>query len=438
MMKKISSGNLFFALSLFMLMAGMFFGLLASQIYWLPNFLKENLGFVSLRPLHVSFVIFWILLSASACVYHALEQINPGGISTKVSRLQFLLWLLAIGGIFYSYLTKDFGGREYWEFNPVWSLPIAAAWMLFGYNFYHAVKKIKQWPVYIWMWMTGIIFFLFTFTENYLWIFPYFREHFITDMTVQWKVNGSLVGAWNQILYGTSIYLMDKISGNKNSSSGKPAFAMYFLGLTNLMFNWGHHIYTLPTPNYIRHIAYLVSMTEWIFFLKIIINWKQYLSTAQKHYHHFPYRFLMAADIWVFLNLFQALLMSIPAFNLFTHGTHVTVAHAMGTTIGINSMIIMAAAFLFLAPHENKNFKGYKILNFSFWGLQISLLVFWLSLNMAGIMKGFWQMRDHQEPFSLMMNSLKPYFMVFAASGFFLLLFLSLPAIYLLRQMAKK
>ncbi|MBK7967342.1 MAG: hypothetical protein IPK10_20060 [Bacteroidetes bacterium] len=48
--------------------------------------------------------------------------------------------------------------------------------------------------------------FPFPFLENYLWTIPYFRENLILDMTVQWKVNGSLVGAWNQILYGTVFF----------------------------------------------------------------------------------------------------------------------------------------------------------------------------------------------------------------------------------------
>lgn len=58
-------------------------------------------------------------------------------------------------------------------------------------------------------------------------------------MTIEWKVNGSLVGAWNQLLYGTAFFVMDKISGTKDTGKSKLAFAMYFLGLFNLMFNWG-------------------------------------------------------------------------------------------------------------------------------------------------------------------------------------------------------
>jgi len=431
---KINIGNIFLLSALLMLVLGLCFGLLAATIYIYPDFLKQQIGFISLRPLHVSSAMFWIILGATGCIYNGMK-IYITHVKTKIiGIIQWILWLVAIAGIITSYFIKDFGGREYWEFNAVWALPIAMAWILFLINFSSLVYKIKNWPVYIWMWLTGILFFLFTFTENYLWVFSYFREHFITDMTIQWKVNGSLVGSWNQILYGTAIFLMDKISNTKNSGRSKFAFFMYFLGLFNLMFNWGHHIYTLPTEKYIRYIGYIVSMTEWAFFIKIVYDWKSSINTIQKHYHYFPYRFIMAADIWVFINMGQAILMSIPAINIYTHGTHVTVAHAMGTTIGINSMILLAACFEFLNFNTVDNPKKRKYLNVIFWVLQVSLLLFWLSLNIAGIQKGIWQLSANQGSYSKMMASLNSYFILFFMAGFGLMISFSAFAFLLIRS----
>lgn len=348
---------LYLVTALTMLCLGLIFGIMTGIFYIIPGWLNGILGFVSLRPMHVSAVMFWIILGSTGCVYSGLSSFHRFKSPDTIARIQWFLWIVAITGVFYSYLKGDLGGREYWEFNPVWALPVALAWLLFLVNFIKAARNTGRWPVYVWMWMTGIVFFLFSFTENYLWLFPYFRGHFVTDMTIQWKVNGSLVGAWNQLLYGTAFFLMERINKNAGVGHSRLAFGMYFLGLFNLMFNWGHHIYTLPTDNYVRYTGYIVSMTEWVFFVKIIYNWKKSVNEAQKHYHYFPYRFLMAADIWVFLNLGQAILMSIPAINLYTHGTHVTVAHAMGTTIGINSMILFAACFEFFSG-KNISFRA--------------------------------------------------------------------------------
>ncbi|MDO8366232.1 MAG: cbb3-type cytochrome c oxidase subunit I [Saprospiraceae bacterium] len=409
-------GKRYLATALVLLCLGLIFGLMAGIFYLFPGFGNYALDFRYWRPMHVSAVVFWIILGATGCVYSGLDFFQPLH-SPALARLQWYLWLFAIVGIYYSYLKGDFGGREYWEFNPVWALPIALAWLLFLVNFIKSVRKIAQWPVYVWMWMTGLLFFLFSFTENYLWVFPYFREHFVTDTTIQWKVNGSLVGAWNQLLYGTAFFLMARISKNSGLGHSRLAFGMYFLGLFNLMFNWGHHIYTLPTDTYVRYTGYMVSMTEWVFFARIVYNWRQSVTDIQKHYYHFPYRFLMAADIWVLINLSQAIMMSIPAVNLYTHGTHVTVAHAMGTTIGINTMILLAACFEFLIGKNNVLNASNKWLNGCFWVIQAALFIFWLSLNIAGVKKGIWQMSEPQLPFSKMMESLKIWFSVFVGSG---------------------
>ena len=165
---KFNIGKLFLVTSLCMLLLGLVFGVLASIIYIYPNFLKQQLGFVSLRPLHVSSATFWIILGSTGCVYYGLNQYLKKKSTYKIGIIQWLLWIIAIIGIGISYFIKDFGGREYWEFNPIWALPIAIAWMLFIVNFYSLVKNIKNWPVYIWMWLTGVLFFLFTFSENYL------------------------------------------------------------------------------------------------------------------------------------------------------------------------------------------------------------------------------------------------------------------------------
>jgi nitric oxide reductase subunit B len=226
-----------------------------------------------------------------------------------------------------------------------------------------------------------------------------------------------MVGSWNMLIYGSSIFLMEKISGNKKYSYAPIAFGLYFTGLFNLMFNWGHHIYTLPTYPYIKHISYAVSMTELFILGRILFQWRSSVSTARKHYHNTAYRFLMAADIWIILTLILAIAMSVPAINVYTHGTHITVAHTMGATIGINSFLLLAIAFDVLNDTCIPVTKNLKWLNRGYYTSNISLFVFWVSLIVAGILKAKWQMSDVKIPFSTMMLQLRPYFILFFVSG---------------------
>ena len=423
------------ALVLFVL--GLFFGHLASESYRLTEPKSGVMGFLSLRPLHVSSAYLGIITAGLGFLTLIIAKMKTTRFGIFLQYLHFSLWVIALIGIFYSYFTGDFGGREYWEFNPVWALPIFISFIVFLVFYLHQIGFSIKWPIYYWMWLTGIIFFIFTFIENYLWIFPYFRQHFIADMTIQWKVNGSLVGAINQIIYGVAFYLMEKISGDEKSSYQKLSFAMYFLGMFNLMFNWGHHIYLLPTEKYIHYIAYAVSMTEWIILIRIFYKWSQQIKENKQFYYFFPYRFLMASDYWVTINLTLALFMSIPAINLYTHGTHITVAHAMGTTIGINTMIILAGVFYFIKPTFNSA-KWRMYGSVTFWIVQVTLLLFLISLIGMGIQRAIWQAGLTSESFSKMSSSSGNWVLAFIILGTILMFSMASFFIYLLIQSYKK
>lgn len=415
---KTSTTQLFIITGLLLLTLGMLFGLTGAFQYLAPAFLKEYLSFQKIRPLHVSSTVFWIIFAAMGSVLTYLQQYTGKKIRYPILlKIQLVIFALAVFIILVTYCFGIFGGREYWEFHPLLALPIATGWLLFIINFLSSVGNFKKQPVYVWMWFTGLFFFLFTFIESYLWVFPYFRNNVVNDMTIQWKSYGSMVGSWNMLIYGSSIFLMEKISGTKKYSQSFIAFLLYFTGLFNLMFNWGHHIYTLPTYSFVKHIGYAVSMTELFILGRIIWQWKSSVSTARKNYHNTAYRFLLAADIWIFLTLVLAIAMSIPAINVYTHGTHITVAHTMGATIGINSFLLLAMAFDILndtcqpfAPYKKWMLRGY-------WMANLSLFIFWISLIVAGILKSKWQMSAEQTSFSTMMLQLKAFFIAFFISG---------------------
>lgn len=408
--------------AILILCIGLLFGLLGTFQYFIPGLAKKYCSFEKTRPLHVSSMLFWILLAASGGVLSYLQEYKKQAIRYPILlKVQWILFVSTIIIILGTYILGIYGGREYWEFNPILALPLIFAWILFIVNFLGSIGKLKNQPVYVWMWLTGLVFFLFTFLESYLWVFPYFRNNIINDMTIQWKSYGSMVGAWNMLIYGCGIYLLEKINGQKNYSKSTTAFVLYFTSLINLMFNWGHHIYTLPTYTYIKHISYIISMSELFIFGHIIYQWKSSVSAAQKLFHNFSYKFLIAADIWVFLSLSLAILMSIPAINVYTHGTHITVAHSMGTTIGINSFILLAIILDILYLEAAITPKRTKRMLTAFWIVNVSLLFFWSSLIGLGIIKSNWQMQHSKPPFSELMAISKPLFISLSITGTFLL-----------------
>lgn len=396
-------------------MLGLLFGLLASLQYIVPGIGKEWLSFEQLRPLHVSSVIFWIILCAAGISGHFMSEFTGHQKQqNSLKRLQYYLFAISISAILVCYLMGLFGGREYWEYPPLLSIPLGMAWLLFMISMIRQSRHFFRQPVYVWMWFTGVFSFLFTFSESYLWLIPSLRGRVIQDITLQWKSNGSMVGSWNMLIYGSSIYLMDKLAPNKKYGYSRIAFLMYLLGLTNLMFNWGHHIYTVPARPFIRPVSYIVSMSEWIILARMIRMFRKSMKENRNYLSVPGFRFLMASEYWILANLALAIFMSVPALNLYTHGTHMTVAHAMGSTIGINTMLLLGMVVYVMSGNTARQ---RTTLKYGFWITQISLMIFWFSLIIAGLIKAVWQMGNQLKPFQTMMEDARPAFILFVLSG---------------------
>lgn len=401
-----------------LLLATLVFGMLSSWAYLFPESFNQYLPFYQLRPIHTSAALFFIISAATLCIilFHK-DTLGRDATTGIFEKIFITTWIATILVIFTYYGFRQFGGREYWEF-PAWlSIPLLFSWVSLMIGYYRGwLKCADKKPLYIWMWSTGILFFFITFIEQNLWQISWFRQSFLRELTVQWKANGSMVGAWNQMIYGSSLFLMVMISGDKTIARNKKAFFFYFLGLTNLMFNWGHHIYNLPAHGAIRHISYVISMTEWLIFISIIQGFKNKLGEARKLRHLLPYKFLIAAEFWVFANLLLALFMSIPAVNRYTHGTHITVAHAMGTTIGINTMILLGVLGYAL-DIDQKIKSGRKLFTSAYNLAQVSLLVFWVSLIAAGILKGYRSISLKMTVFQEIMGPVNNVLKLFAVAG---------------------
>ncbi|MBI2967022.1 MAG: cbb3-type cytochrome c oxidase subunit I [Bacteroidetes bacterium] len=412
--------QLFIVLALVSLVAGLLFGCLGGVQYLFPEWLKSVLPFSKIRPLHVTFVLAWIVLAASGIIYDYLFNHPVSSGTRRIGLIHFFVFLVTGFIIIVCFFLGIFGGREYFEFPPVLVLPILTGWILFAIIFFRIFKRDgNRVPVYIWMWGTGIIFMIFTLTEAHFWLMPYFRNNLVRDMTVQWKSYGALIGSWNMLVYGTAAYIMNKIHPNEKTIHGRLPFSLYLLGLVNLLFGWGHHTYIIPAHPWIRHAAYLISMTELLILGKMIWDWRKSFVLVINYRNNIPFYFLYAADIWIILNLCLAISISVPAINYFTHGTHFTVAHAMGTTVGINTSILLAAViWLSFNGQKNDNIERKTgLLKTGFFTFNISLLIFWLALFAMGVERSRWMYGNQQGIFSELDLTLRPWYALFLVSG---------------------
>lgn len=380
----------FLIAGLLCLVSGALFGLVSGFQFLIPHFFDE-LDFHKTRPLHVSLVVAFIFISSSGSVYFFVKEKFPEvNVPRRLMQGQLVTFLFGGIAILIALALGNFGGREYWEANPILYSVVIVSWLFFIFGFFKSVKKIRtRWPVYLWMWSTGVVFFLFTFLESLLYLIPSIDKTIIKDLTLQWKSYGALVGSWNMLVYGIAIYLSEKLSNNENVGTSRLAYSLYFLGFFNLLFGWAHHIYPVPSHIFIRIISYFVSMTELFILFKIILDVRTSFRNNISNLNSSVWALLASSDLWILLNLFLAIIISIPYINIYSHGTHTTVAHAMGSTIGINTFILFASICYISIRLTNPDDRNYWLnLRIGIVTLNVFLAIFWLFLIFSGFYKG--------------------------------------------------
>ncbi|MHC4960348.1 MAG: cbb3-type cytochrome c oxidase subunit I [Planctomycetota bacterium] len=328
-----------------------------AALYYVPEIgatmKRAGISLMQLRPLHTTFASAWIYLGAVTCVYAFLfhEYGEPDAGDKWRFKAHMVLWGVAGLGVL---VTLPFGvtsGREYLGFHPFFSLLVAAGWVLFAITFFKKISKgFWSRPVYVYMWACGILLFLYTFAEGHAYLFEGVRGRPVVDLQVQWKSCGTLVAAFNQMVYGSLIWVAERMTGDRSTSQSKKAFALLGLGMLNSFTNYAHHTYHLPQSHLIKWIAFVVSMLEILILVGVYREVVAHLRKPRPGALDFRVakRFIELSKCWNLFLLSLALLISIPPLNALIHGTHVVMAHAMGSELAIDSYILFAVfAFLF-------------------------------------------------------------------------------------------
>ncbi len=299
-----------------------------------------------LRPIHESFAFAWVFLGGVAVAHAWLISIGGPFDSAERKRFGIMigLWVTAGVGILVTLLAGRFTGREYSGYNPIFSAMIFAGWLLFAWNFFGRVGfSLRGQPVYVWMWTAAIPLFAITFLEAHAYTFDWVSRQPIRDIAIQWKANGVMVGSFNLLAYGSMMWVGGKMRGDDRYSRSATAFLLFAVGVVNTFTNYGHHTFHLPQTPWVHWVSFLISMAEVLLLARVVIDLWGWRRDPIPSDLAVPDRFARSATLWTTLMLMMAIGMSIPPLNSLIHGTTVVTAHAMGTMIGIDSMILWAS-----------------------------------------------------------------------------------------------
>ena len=379
-----------------------------------------------LRGVHEAAAFGWMFIGGAALVYLYLfsEYGSPTAAETRRLTAHVALWGSAGLGIVITLLAGRFTGREYAPYHPVFSLMIVAGWVLFAWNVLGRTRgRLLGMPVYVYMWTVSLFLFVITYAEAHLYLTDWLAHRPIRDLQIQWRSNGTMVGAFNQLIYGGLMYVGCRMAGDEDYPRSGLAWALFCVGVINTFTNYGHHTFHLPQSAWVHWVAFLVSMAEVVILAKVCVDILGMLARPRfAHGLEVPDAFLRSTTFWLFALLAMALVISVPPVNALIHGTHVVVAHSMASMIGIDSMILWlgvsyAVYVLFGAEHpvvaSGAVRRAIVLIN-------LMLGVFWIAFIVHGLAVGW---SRYASPSSLDLSLVFKWFpVVMAGSGFVLAL----------------
>ena len=350
-------------------------GVVASIVVaWPDRFMVVD--FTRLRPLHTFFA-----LAATACGFSGLlaAVFATLGLPTRwaAARGWMLLAFMIGGGIF---AALGYGsGREYVSWSPLLT-PLLLLPLLFN-----ALDVFRQHgalgprsPEGFWLLASGAAFVCIGLLESHLWLLPAIGGDTVTDLTVQWQALDLLFAGNNMLLYGLALFAIAPAA--KPLRSG----GLFALAAVTLLFTFGHHHYISPQPQWLKTMAVIASMLAMVSFLRHARAYRA-SATASSGSATAATVILAAVERWTLVSFATGIALAIPYVNLFVHGTHVIVAHAMAGMIGVDFLLVIAGGLAMTAGREVLASERLRL------GVRLTdgaLLALWLVLGGAGITKG--------------------------------------------------
>ncbi|MCG8527636.1 MAG: cbb3-type cytochrome c oxidase subunit I [Opitutales bacterium] len=405
-----SIGALFFLLSGIAFIASAIIGLVTSLSLGLPSEMIDwinHLPFQRLRPLHTMLAIVAMLAGA-----HGITESISVSLGNKSQKLKSVAFISIAAFTLLASITLANGktsGREYISWVS-WLSPLLIVGTVA--TLYRLLSAVKSWssfsPEGFWLIVLGWGLTAFGLIETQGYLLPWIFKNSIRDLTQQWHGIDTIIAGVNILIYGGMVMILQ---GKAKPLRKSWLFAIATFGLLG---TFGHHHYISPQPGYLKAFAFLASMVAILSFLRHINGYRHYIRANQVKPHPIM-PLLLSAELWTIVAVCSGVLFAIPHLNFYVHGTYLIIAHAMGSMIGINLMIVVASALIFMRYDASASVFSIR------WGTRIvnvSLVLLWVGLTIPSLIKG--TSRTH-EPYSSYIQNVEPWLISFPIIGVLLL-----------------
>lgn len=364
---------------------------------------KFNLGipyttFGRLRPIHTNAAIFAFTGNAIfAGVYHSTQRLLKARLySDFLGRLHFWLWQAIIVAAAITLALGYSQSKEYAELEWPIDIAVVIAWVAFAVNFFGTLIKRRERHIYvaIWFYIATIITVALLYIVNNL----HFPVSFMKSYSVFAGVQDALVQWWyghNAVAFFLTTPFLGLMYYYVPKAAKRPIYS-YRLSIIHFwslifIYIWAgpHHLLYTALPEWVQTLGMIFSIALWAPSWGGMINGLLTMRGAWDRVRTDPVlKFLATAITFYGMATFEGPLLSIKSVNALAHFTDWIVGHVHAGTIGWNYMMISALLYYIIPSIFRTELYSRKLANTQFWLATIGLLLYIISMWVAGITQG--------------------------------------------------
>jgi cytochrome c oxidase cbb3-type subunit I/II len=386
---------------------GMLLGvIIASQLaHWPLNLGLEWLTFGRLRPLHTNAVIFAFAGNAIfAGIYHSTQRLCKARLfNDLLSKAHFWGWQLIIVLAAISLPMGWTTGKEYAELEWPIDILITLVWVVFAVNFFGTLFRRREKHMYValWFYIATIVTVAVLHIVNSISLpvdlmksYPVYAG--VQDALVQWWYGHNAVAFFLTTPFlGLMYYYIPK-------AINRPVYSyrlsiIHFWSLV-FIYIWAgpHHLLYTSLPEWAQTLGMIFSLMLWAPSWGGMINGLLTLRGAWDRVRKEPVlKFLATAVTFYGMSTFEGPLLSIKSVSGIAHYTDWIIGHVHSGGIGWNYMLT-AGMIYFIVPRIWKTeIHSEKLANAQFWTATIGLVLYIISMWVAGVTQGMmWKAVD--------------------------------------------
>ena len=380
---------------------GMLVGvIIAAQMIW-PQ-LGEGISWLSfgrLRPLHTNAVIFAfggsVLFAASYYVVQRTCQVRLFG--GPLVPFTFWGWQAII---LLAAITLPLGftsSKEYAELEWPIDVLITLVWVAYAIVFFGTIILRKQKHIYVANWFFGAyiitiaVLHLGNSAELPVSLWKSYSAYPGTiDAMVEWWYGHNAVGFFLTAAFlGMMYYFIPKHAGRPVYSYRLSVVHFWALIFT-YMWAAPHHLHYTALPDWTQSVGMIFSLILLAPSWGGMINGIMTLSGAWYKLRTDPIlRFLIVSLSFYGMSTFEGPMMSVKTVNALSHYTDWTIGHVHSGALGWVSLVTIGTLYALLPKLFGKTeMYSVKLINTHFWLGTIGIVLYVVSLWVAGIMQG--------------------------------------------------